>query len=199
MSADPARAAAELEDVVLELLRAHPDGTNEFALFAALASRGFTEFARDVFADQMRMFRSHFVLFHVLYAMRERLAIAREGHLAIESVRIKLTPWSAVDGASSALDEHDPLRDYYLDLANLASMTGDTLAEMLGAFWARFHADERRDEALSVFGLSKDADWDAIKARHRALVFEHHPDRGGDAAKLVAVNAAMRLLERARR
>lgn len=201
MSASPTDAAATLEAVVLEVLRAHPEGTSEFALFAALAGRGFSEFSREVFADSLRMFRSHFALFHVLYAMRERLAIAREGHLTIESVRVRLVPWAehAVAGSGAALDAHDPLRDYYLDLENLDAMTERGLTEMLGAFWARFHADGRRDEALAALGLERGADWDAIKSRHRALVFEHHPDRGGDAEKLVAVNAAMRLLERARR
>jgi hypothetical protein len=197
-----AKPSADLEEAVLAILRESPEGISEFALFAALAARGFSAFARDVFANSLQMFRSHFVLFHVLYAMRERLVLRQEAQLAIDAMRIKLTPWSVptptdASAPSAAIGEHDPLRDYYLDLANLDAMSGGELASMLDAFWERFAADDRRGEALSVLDLGPGATWDEIRARHRELVFTHHPDRGGDAARLAAINAAMRILERA--
>lgn len=192
--------SADLEAAVLAILRASPEGISEFALFAALAKQGFSAFEREVFADRMRMFRSHFVLFHVLYAMRERLVLRREGHLTIEAMNIRLASWGeghAGGEASAAIAEHDPLRDYYLDLANLEAMSDDALASMLDAFWERFAADDRRGEALTVLELEPGATWDEIRLRHRELVFAHHPDRGGDTARLAAINAAMRILERA--
>jgi hypothetical protein len=194
-----------LEAAVHAILRAHPSGVTEFALFAALAERGFAAFERRVFADTLRMFQSHFVLFHVLYAMRDRMVLRREGHLRIEATSIQLTPWDSAAASNDAsarsegLAEHDPMRDYYLDLDNLRTTTDESLRSMLGAFWERFHASDRAAEALEVFGLEPGASWDAIKARHRALVFEHHPDRGGDAARLAEINAAMRLLQTLRR
>lgn len=203
MSDDEKKSAtpsADLEEAVLALLRASPDGISEFALFAALAKLGFSAFEREVFADQLRMFRSHFVLFHVLYAMRERLVLRREGHLTIDAMNIRLVGWNeAGDGenAGGAIAEHDPLRDYYLDLSNLEAMSQDELASMLDAFWERFVADDRRGEALTVLELEPGATWDEIRLRHRELVFAHHPDRGGDSARLAAINAAMRILERA--
>lgn len=201
--------APDLEAAVLTVLREHPDGLSEFALFAALAKAGFSAFEREVFADNLRMFRSHFVLFHVLYSMRDRLALACEGHLTIEAMRIRLSPWGS-DGRASegtsehggsdqrALAEHDPLRDYYLDLAHLETTEGE-LRTMLDAFWERFAADDRQADALRVFDLDARASWTDVKERHRALVFEHHPDRGGDEKKLAQINTAMRVLETVRR
>lgn len=195
---------ADLEAAVMGILRSHPKGITEFALFAALARRGFAAFEREVFADNLRMFRSHFVLFHVLYAMRDRLVLQRQGHLRIEATCIQLTGWeadaepyasaSARAGAKS-LAEHDALSDYYLDPSHLESTTEDELGAMLGAFWHQFHEGAHQRGALRIFGLDGSATWDQIKARHRVLVFEHHPDRGGDNARLAEVNAAMRVLK----
>jgi DnaJ-domain-containing protein 1 len=186
----------DLEAAVLAILRAHPDGISEFAMFAELARGGFAEFEREVFADRMKMFRSHFVLFHVLYVIREELVMRREGHLTIEVMRIHLRPWASPDpNAEATLTEHDPLRDYYLDPSNCDAMTDEELRAMLDRFWERFAAHDGRGDALRVLGLEPGASWDEVKSRHRALVFEHHPDRGGDAVQLAAINAAMRVLE----
>lgn len=199
---------ADLEAAVMGILRSHPKGLTEFALFAALARRGFAAFEREVFADNLRMFRSHFVLFHVLYAMRDRLVLQRDGHLRIEATCIQLTGWGAdttrpdadlnASAGAKSLAEHDALSDYYLDPNHLASTTEDELHAMLGAFWHQFHEGAHQRDALRSFGLDGSATWDQIKARHRALVFEHHPDRGGDNARLAEVNAAMRVLNAVR-
>jgi hypothetical protein len=189
----------DLEAAILAILREKDAGVSEFELFAELAKAGFAEFDREVFRDSMRMFRSHFVLFHVLYAMRERLILRHEGALEISALAIRLRAFDAggPTAGSTAMAEHDPLRDYYLDLANLDATTEEDLRSMLDQFWERFAADDRRGEALRALGLAPDSPWDEVKARHRALVFEHHPDRGGDGARLAEINAAMRILERA--
>lgn len=185
----------DLETAILEVLEAHPGGLGEIALWDELSRRGFVAFQREVLSNSMRMFRSHFALFHVLYAIRERLVSRGEGHLEIQAMSIKLTRFAVSDVVpSAAVAEHDPLRDYYLDLSHLESTTEEDLRAMLDAFWSRFAAQDRQVEALAVLGLEREASWEEVRARHRALVLEHHPDRGGDAAQLVAVNAAMRVL-----
>ena len=52
-------------------------------------------------------------------------------------------------------------------------------------------------EALAVFGLGERASLKEIRARHRALAKEHHPDRGvaGDPAAMREVNAAYARLQ----
>lgn len=51
-------------------------------------------------------------------------------------------------------------------------------------------------EAAAIFGLGERATLKEIKARHRALAKEHHPDRAGeDAADAMRrINAAYRML-----
>ena len=54
----------------------------------------------------------------------------------------------------------------------------------------------------SVLGVERDASAEAIKAAYRALVKRHHPDAGGDAQRILALNAAWEVLgdrERRRR
>lgn len=46
----------------------------------------------------------------------------------------------------------------------------------------------------SVLGLGADATWNEIKKAWRRLVMEHHPDRGGDAARFIQVQAAYEVL-----
>jgi flagellar biosynthesis/type III secretory pathway M-ring protein FliF/YscJ len=58
-------------------------------------------------------------------------------------------------------------------------------------------ADEA--EARAILGLPAGADADAIRAAHRRLVGQVHPDRGGSAELTRRVNAARDLLLAARR
>jgi DnaJ-domain-containing protein 1 len=69
--------------------------------------------------------------------------------------------------------------------------------------WAAWHylrpkrkpamrADEA--EARGVLGVSPRADVDAIRAAHRRLLAEAHPDRGGSADVARRINAARDLL-----
>ena len=49
-------------------------------------------------------------------------------------------------------------------------------------------------EARQVLGIARDADADAVRAAHRRLVAQVHPDRGGSAELTRRVNAARDLL-----
>jgi DnaJ-domain-containing protein 1 len=48
--------------------------------------------------------------------------------------------------------------------------------------------------ALTVLGLPADATAAQIKQRYRNLALQHHPDRGGDEARMSEINAAYRVL-----
>jgi len=95
-----------------------------------------------------------------------------------------------------ALAEADPLRDYYLDLANLDATGEAEVERLLADFWQRFAGADERAAALAVLGLADPVDAATIKQRYRELVMRHHPDRGGDTRRLQELNEAMAWLER---
>lgn len=181
-----------LADALLAVLHANPDGLTEHDLIRKLAHDD-PAFGSDVFADELTLFQCHFILFHLLYRLRDDLWKNGEGDLAIHCLKIELRPLLADNGQLPAA--HDPLRDYYLDLANLESTGKQEVLAMLDTFWLRFARLDRRAEALAALGLADPVDDAEIKRRYRELAMEHHPDRGGEMEKLQEINAAMGLLE----
>ncbi len=188
--ADAAYSEA-LADALLAVLRAHPDGLSEHALLTALARGGEAGFD-DGFRDELSLFQSHFLLFHHLYRLRDRLWAAGEGDLAIHCLCIRLSPRPVDPGA--ALVMTDPLRDYYLDLDQLAQTGREEVRALLDAFWRRFSACDQRTAALEGLGPADPVDDAAIRRRYRELAMEHHPDRGGEAERFHAIAAAMEVL-----
>lgn len=65
-------------------------------------------------------------------------------------------------------------------------------------WWLMKKPPQRRPSAVAAacrtLGVSGDADADAIRAAHRRLIAEIHPDRGGSAEEARRVNAARDLL-----
>lgn len=179
---------------VYEILRQHPGGLREYDLMAALDQRCVEGFGRAVFADHLSMFQAHFVLFHCLYTLRERLHAEDGIGLDIHCLSIRLRPLQ--NQGRSLPQTHDPLRDYYLDLNNLKQTDAAEVDRLMNGFWDGFVAMDERRRALQYLGLSDPVKYGEIKSRYRRLVMEHHPDRGGDDEALQEINAAMRTLER---
>ena len=47
-------------------------------------------------------------------------------------------------------------------------------------------------DCWQVLGVERGASKAAISERYRELAMEHHPDRGGDSARMATINAAYR-------
>ncbi len=137
------------------------------------------------------LFRAHFLLFHCLYRLRSVL-LSKGETLNINCLRINLVRGSGGEGLPA---EPDPLAGFYLDASNLERMDTSDVVRMLGDFWRRFRRQDVRTDALAELGLEPSAGADEIKRRYRKLAMQHHPDRGGDTAKLQRLNAAMAVLE----
>ena len=174
-------------------LAAHPDGIRAYDLIRTLKARGFFNFLPEPPAQPGELFRAHFLLFHALYTLRDRLAVSQQGLLQIDALCIRRLPWSAGD---NSLASPDTLRAYYLDWSNLDTTTDDDVCELLASFWRQFGRFDKRAEALAELGLEDPVDDETIKLAWRRLAMEHHPDRGGDKARLQAINAAVDCLIR---
>jgi DnaJ-domain-containing protein 1 len=188
------QGANTLQVRLLEVLRAHPAGLSEYELITALETQGEEGFGKQRLRDNFSLFQTHFLLFHSLYHLREQLI--HEGEYGLDISPLKIQLLSLRNHDSNSLGQTDPLRDYYLDLANLEITTADEVEQLLSRFWERYLSNDDRRLALETLGLEDPVDWPTIKQQHRRLAMEHHPDRGGDDARLKAINMAMDALAR---
>jgi hypothetical protein len=184
----------ELEQDLLKLLQAHPLGLSEFELLRQLQSGAQLAFDETLFDDDLTLYRAHFLLFHALYRLQERLVQERRGHLEIHVLSIRLLPWR--EAGETDLAAADPMRGYYLDLANLDNTTAEDLEKLLGKFWSAYFAQERRSEALAVLGLEEPATRTRIENRYRILAMRLHPDRGGNKREFQDLQQAIGILRR---
>jgi DnaJ-domain-containing protein 1 len=179
-------------EILVDILRLHPAGLSEYALLQRLREDPRVAFERDRLDDPQDLFRTHFLLFHHLYRLREELRAGQAGDLDVHALNIRLHLDAPRE--SGALTQPDPLASYYLDLGNLTGVTCAEVERLLGEFWVRYGRHDRRAEALAVLDLPAEADAAAILRQYRRLAMRHHPDRGGDRERLQAINAAMAIL-----
>jgi hypothetical protein len=193
---DDLDSSQDLAEQVLQLLQAAPDGLAEYALIQQLKTRHSGHLPNLPLTDKLVLFRTHFLLFNALYRLRDQLWASQSGYLQISALNIQLLPYQP---GSAELSEHDPLRDYYLDLSQLNDTDEQDVAKLLLSFWTRMHGSEEKQAALELFELDGSAqalNLATIKHRYRQLVSQHHPDRGGSTERLQSINKAMEILER---
>lgn len=184
------------EDLI-EVLRSFPEGVNEHALLKVLDEKGTVTLEPDTFSDSVKLFRTHFLLYNALYQLRDELWKTGKGHLEITAVRMQLQPYNP---GSPAIHQHDPMRDYYLDMDMLEKTTQQDIESALNNFWKRLHEETvftgggLRAKALEALGLREGVTAQEIKISYRRLAMQHHPDRGGDQEKLQQINEAMEVL-----
>lgn len=180
-----------IDSLLYDVLCCYPDGINEYDLMQALQDRGDIPVLENAFSSKLNMFRAHFILYHALYLLRDRLWEEQTGHLEINSVMVYLQDYRQ---GETALMPADPLREYYLDLSNLELTSAADVEALLNAFWIKFNAQNERESALRILQLEEPCDISAIKTQYRRLAMLHHPDRGGSKTELQKINAAKRFL-----
>lgn len=186
-----------LPEKLLELVQQQPLGISEFALIEQLREQNWPGFAKASLREPLSLFRTHFILFHCLYLLDERLA--EQGlQLQIHCLSIRLL--ERLPG-QPALAATDPLRSYYLDLQNLADTDAEQVAQILDGSLRRIHGQDELAQALAVLGFAPSQQPSAaqIRTSFRQLVSRHHPDRGGDTAELQKVNQAMAIVKASQR
>lgn len=182
-----------IEQACHELLTQHPGGMSEYSLLKQLRDEKYALFPKLELDDHLGLFQSHFLLFHSLYRLRDRLHAEQQGKLQISALLIELCDYQPGD---ISLCEADPLREYYLDLVNLDETGEADVIELLSSFWRRMQQGEpeRVAAALEVLELEQAEDFDQAKLQYRRLVMQYHPDRGGEAVKMHALNEALEVL-----
>lgn len=185
-----------IQTILREILDAHPAGMSEYDLLKGLAERNVSLFNEDYFKSALGLFQRHFLLFHCLYLLRDKLRTTRQGDLNIHCLGIQLMPYIHVhrDTPSGHPALLDPLAGYYLDLDNLKSTDESDVLHLLNNFWQKFAGDDQRDEALAVMQLTHPTSYPVIKQQYRRLAMQWHPDRGGELARFQRLKWAMEIL-----
>jgi len=178
----------ELVESLREQLEDRPAGVSEYHLLTQMRERLPALFPRLEGGDLLGLYRSHFILFHGLYRLRDVLRGAGEAELEIGALRIQLLPYRP--GRPGVVAE-EPLRAYYLDPGHLERATEEEVRMLLEGFLSRVVRGGQRAEALAELGLADPVEPQEIKTHYRRLVMRHHPDRGGDSERLKRINRAM--------
>lgn len=178
-------------------LRKAPLGTSELALIRSLQAPPWELIGEVSFRDPERLYPVHFLLFHVLYRLRDLLAEDGES-LEISPMSIRLNPQSAVSGTGLP-DQEDTLRRFYLDLGHYR-MPEDRILRMMDDFWSgrRPEAPAREQLLKAARSLGFDsipADFASVKHRFRRAIMAAHPDRGGDTESVQELNHAFSVLK----
>lgn len=178
-------------------LRKSPRGTSELALIRALHVPPWELIGEVSFRDPEELYPVHFLLFHVLYRLRDQLAETGE-NLEISPLEIRLNPQTVVSGTGLP-DQEDELRRFYLDLDQYR-MSGDRIRRMMDDFWSgRPICSPEPSELLraaQVLGFDAlPGDFGTVKHRFRRCIMAVHPDRGGDTASVQELNHAFSMLK----
>lgn len=186
-----------LSIAVERILRQAPNGLNELQLIKALQKRPWKLIGEVNYAEADKLYPVHFLLFHVLYRLRDLLAAQGE-QLSISPLLIRLSPQDVVGGSGPA-GAVDELRAFYLDLSKYRMPESD-IARMMDNFWAGRYGQRPGEhdaaEAAATLGFSEvPASFDEVKYRFRRAVMQAHPDRGGETEAIQGLNEAFSILK----
>ena len=139
----------------------------------------------------------HFLLFHVLYRLRDQLSETGES-LKISPLSIRIESQSVV-GGEGVPDSVDTLRQFYLDLSQYR-LPEEAIQQMVNDFWAgapgQAPAQSEAREAAEVLGFQAvPTDFPTVKQRFRRAVMHAHPDRGGKTETIQHLNQAFAVLK----
>jgi len=186
-----------LSIAVERVLRENPLGINELNLIKALQRPPWELIGTVNYAEPDKLYPVHFLVFHVLYRLRDQLAQSGE-KLSISPLLIRLSREDVVS-STGAVGEVDQLRAFYLDLSKY-QLPESSIFQMMDDFWSgragRHPARQEVSDAADVLGFGHVPDsFDDVKYRFRRAVMQAHPDRGGETETIQNLNQAFGVLK----
>ncbi|KUJ71333.1 DNA-J related domain-containing protein [Thiomicrospira sp. WB1] len=177
---------------------------SEHQLMQRLVEAGFEQFQPSL--DPLHLFQSHFMLFHLLYRLRDQWWTDGIGQLEIHTLSIHLVPMPEQPAFSPGLVKNDPLRAYYLDFDEYRDTQEDDVIDLLTDFWQRLAAGpvpvtltpQAVEQAKQTLHWPQDTELSerSIQQQYRRLSQKHHPDKGGDADTFHTLTEARAILLR---
>lgn len=192
------RFQVQLLSIAIEkVLRENPLGITELNLIKALQGPPWELIGHVNYAEPDKLYPVHFLIFHVLYRLRDQLAESAES-LSISPLLIQLSTQDVIS-STRTLSEVDRLRAFYLDLSKY-QLPESSIFQMMDDFWSgRFGRQPARREvndAADVLGFGRlPSSFDDVKYRFRRAVMQAHPDRGGETEAIQNLNQAFSVLK----
>lgn len=180
---------------ILQYLSAHPGGVSEYQLLKHCEQTGLFDHVTS--RGDLQLFHKHFLLMNALYQLQHRLWQEEHLWLTISALQIQLQ--SAAQRYSTthepAAQAHGPLAEYYLDWTNYQDADEQSVAQLLADFWQQFYHPHARDQALAQLHIEPGTATPAlIRRQYQRLALRHHPDRGGNPERFIAIRQAYELL-----
>ncbi len=179
---------------LLHIIRAHPQGISEHALMKQLSTLGYDHFTPSL--DPLRLFQSHFLLFHILYRLADSWRAQGYGELQIHCLSIG---FQTEQPSLAGLIQDDPIKRYYLDYQHYLSTQSEDVVTLLNQFWQGFSSQadtQTLKNAKQQLQLDPSATLTLtdINRQYRLLSQRHHPDRGGDTDTFQKINQSAQIL-----
>ena len=189
--------------IILATLKKHPQGFSEYTLIQAIESAGIFD-ALDDNLD-VALFQKHFLTMNALYQLQISLWEEDTLYLEVSALRIHLEA-TASTGSEGIIEDistvvlpeqsrNEALRAYYLDWSHYNDADEASVKQLLNSFWERFLNPEQHRRALNTLQITESSPTSAtIKQQFRQLAAKHHPDKGGDPERFIAVREAYEIL-----
>lgn len=179
----------ELEEAIFHIL-SDQSAIKEFDLMQRLVNLGFEQFRPSL--DHLELFRSHFLLFHILYRLQDLWSEKSLGMLSIHTLNIQLktTNTPKPDGLTLSDEGERKIKAYYLDYDEFLQTQEEDVVALIGQFWQSFGqlkpvSQPEIERAKEVLGIEPDTPdpipKSLINRQFRKLSQRHHPDKGGRA------------------
>jgi len=183
-----------LEDIITAIsafLDKKPHCT-EHELLSELSKNAVVPFNQFNIQHSKDLFSAHFLIMHALYHLQKNYLKAKQYCLTIEAIKIERLAYKA---GTDGLTQHDPLRDYYLDITHYFETNEAEVNDLLNTFWTKFLAQDDKQQALAILDLPANSDYLSVKKKYRLLAQQHHPDKGGCGQQFAKISAAKRILD----
>lgn len=178
-------ATDKLEQAVYQLLMSGQKFT-EFELITVLSKAPYRFFEAGSLSQDLSLFQTHFILFHVLYRLNQLGHETQAFYIDIHVLKIQLRPISSTTAEQLApYLQSDGLRDYYLDWRNFDKTNSADVAKLLSQFWQQFNktpqnSQQQLENAQAYFDFDTTPTLQELKLKYRLRSLQHHPDKGGN-------------------
>ena len=178
---------------VLEILTEADAAITEHQLMKTLEQDN-VHFADLAESQNLALFQKHFLIMNALYQLQQRL-LDQKVYLHISPLAIYMQP-AKIESVQllAELNSDEHLRSYYTDWQNFLQASEYQVNILLDQFWQLYFLQEKKLDAYQVLDLPVKAPWSEVQKNYRKLAARHHPDRGGDAVRFVAIRQAYEIL-----